>query len=311
MSHSTVDLTAAPPPPRGAAGGPARRGGGASSFLYRRVWLRLVALLTAPLLWLVLVYIVALAALLITALWQVDSLSGQISQVWNLDNIRTVLTEEIYRTVTLRTLGIAAAVTLIDVLIAIPIAFYMAKVASPRVRRLLVVAVLTPLWASYLVKAFAWRATLAEGGVLEWLGSPLGVQSPGYGLLAIILTQSYIWLPYVILPIYAALERVPDSLVDASSDLGARPWRSFRSVVFPLLIPGIIAGSIFSFSLTMGDYITTSIVGGNNQMLGTLVYTYSGAANNLPLAAAIALIPIAVMIVFLTAVRRTGALNNL
>jgi putative spermidine/putrescine transport system permease protein len=300
LSHTTVDLTTA------------RRGGsGSSSFLYRHVWLRLVALLSVPLLWLVLVYIVALAALLITALWQVDSLSGQISQVWNLDNIKTVLTEEIYRTVTLRTLGIAAAVTVIDVLIAIPIAFYMAKVASPRVRRLLVVAVLTPLWASYLVKAFAWRATLAQGGVLEWLGSPFGVQSPGYGVLAIILTQSYIWLPYVILPIYAALERVPDSLVDASSDLGARPWRSFRSVVFPLLIPGIIAGSIFSFSLTMGDYITTSIVGGNNQMLGTLVYTYSGAANNLPLAAAIALIPIAVMIVFLTAVRRTGALNNL
>lgn len=312
MTQTTLDPSAALPP-GGAAGGPApRRSGSAlSSFLYRHVWVRLVAILSVPLMWLVLIYVVALVALLITSLWRVDSMSGLITQEWNLDNIKTVLTEDIYRTVAFRTLGIAAAVTVIDIVVALPIAFYMAKVASPRAQRLLVVAVLTPLWASYLVKAFAWRATFAEGGLLEWVGGPIGLQSPGYGILAIIVTQSYIWLPYVILPIFAALERVPDSLVDASSDLGARPWRSFRSVVLPLLVPGIIAGGIFSFSLTMGDYITTSIVGGNNQMLGTLVYSFSGAANNLPLAAAVALIPIVVMIVLLSAVRRTGALENL
>ncbi|MFZ5849319.1 MAG: ABC transporter permease [Actinomycetota bacterium] len=283
-----------------------------SSQLSRLRWLRLGLLLSAPLAWLVLVYVVALASLLITALWTVDSFTGDLDRsVWTFDNIRTVLTGSLYRTVTVRTIGIALLVTVIDVLVALPIAFYMAKVASPRLQRFLVIAVLTPLWASYLVKAYAWRSTLSDGGLIEWLGAPLGVQSPGYGLPAIVITQAYIWLPYVILPIYAGLERVPDSLLDASSDLGARTGQTVRSVMFPLLLPAIIAGSIFSFSLTLGDYITVNIVGGANQMLGNLVYTNAGAANNLPLAAAVALIPITIMIVFLAAVRRTGALENL
>jgi putative spermidine/putrescine transport system permease protein len=187
----------------------------------------------------------------------------------------------------------------------------MAKVASPRRRRFLVIAVLTPLWASYLVKAYAWRSTLSDGGLLEWLGSPLGLDSPGYGITAVIITQAYIWLPYVILPIFAGMERIPDSLLDASSDLGAGAGRTLRSVVLPLLFPAIIAGAIFSFSLTLGDYITVNIVGGASQMLGNLVFTNAGAANNLPLAAAVALVPITIMIVFLAAVRRTGALDNL
>ncbi|HEX6247637.1 MAG TPA: ABC transporter permease [Nocardioidaceae bacterium] len=283
-----------------------------SSFLSRTPRLRLGLLLSAPLAWLVLVYVVALAALLVTALWTVDSFTGDLDRsAWTLDNIRTVLTEPLYRTVTVRTIGVAALVTVIDVLIALPIAFYMAKVASPRVQRMLVIAVLTPLWASYLVKAYAWRSTLSDGGVVEWLGAPLGVQSPGYGLPAVVITQAYIWLPYVILPIYAGLERVPNSLLDASSDLGAGTWRTIRSVILPLLFPAIIAGSIFSFSLTLGDYITVNIVGGANQMLGNLVFVNAGAGNNLPLAAALALIPITIMIVFLSAVRRTGALDNL
>jgi putative spermidine/putrescine transport system permease protein len=213
--------------------------------------------------------------------------------------------------VTLRTIGVALAVTVVDVLLALPIAFYMAKVASPRARRLLVVAVLTPLWASYLVKAFAWRAVLSEGGLIEWAGSALGIQSPGYGLPAVVLTQAYIWLPFVILPIYAALDRVPDSLLEAAGDLGASSGKVVRTVVLPLLMPGIIAGSIFSFSLTMGDYITVNIVGGASQMLGNLVFINSGAANNLPLAAAIAMIPVVVMLAYLAAIRRTGALDNL
>lgn len=291
----------------------ARRGARrVSTVLNRFSWLRLGLLLTAPLAWLIAIYVVALAALLLTALWQVDSFTGNIDRgALTFDNIKNVLTTPLYRTVAFRTLGVAALVTLIDVAIALPIAFFMAKVAPPRWRRILLIAVLTPLWASYLVKAFAWRATLSQGGLFEWLGSPFSVESPGYGLTAVIITQAYIWLPFVILPIFAGLERVPDSLLEASSDLGAGPMRTMRHVVLPVLFPAIIAGAIFSFSLTLGDYITVNIVGGANQMLGNLVYVNQGAANNLPLAAAIALIPIAIMIVFLAAVRRTGALDNL
>ena len=283
----------------------------ASAFLHRHVRARLALLLSAPLFWLALVYVAALAALLITAFWTVDSFTGQVSIEWNLDNIITVVTGSLYQTVTLRTLGVAVAVTLIDIAIALPIAFFMAKVASPRWQRILVIAILTPLWASYLVKAYAWRSVLSQDGIVAWLVEPFGGHSPGYGLTAAVITLSYLWLPYVILPIYAGLERVPDSLLEASGDLGAGAWRTFRLVVMPLLWPAIIAGSIFSFSLTLGDYITVNIVGGASQMLGNLVYTNVGAANNLPLASAISLIPIAIIFVYLAAVRRTGALDNL
>lgn len=286
----------------------ARRG---SVFLSKHPRLRLSLLLSAPLFWLGLVYIAALAALLITALWTVDSFTGEISQTWTLDNVITVLTGSLYQTVTIRTLGVALLVTIIDILIALPIAFYMAKVASPRTQRILVIAVLMPLWASYLVKAYAWRSVLSQGGVWEWLVSPFGGESPGYGLPATIMTLSYLWLPYVILPIYAGLERVPDSLLEASGDLGGKTGITLRLVVLPMIWPAIIAGSIFAFSLSLGDYLTVNIVGGANQMLGNLVYTNVGAANNLPLAAAIALIPIAIIFAYLAAVRRTGALENL
>ena len=302
----SVDTTrAAVPPPRGTA---ARR---VSSTLSARPRTRLALLLSAPLTWLVLVYVVALAALLVSALWTVDSFTGEINRSLTFDNIKEIATESLYRTVTLRTIGVAALVTIIDVAIALPIAFYMAKLASRRMQRILVIAVLTPLWASYLVKAFAWRSVLSDGGIFQWVASRVGLDTPGYGLTAVVITQAYIWLPYVILPIYAGLERVPDSLLEASSDLGGRPGRTIRSVVLPLIFPSIIAGTIFSFSLSLGDYITVNIVGGANQMLGNLVYTNVGAANNLPLAAAIALIPIVIMIGYLTAVRRTGALENL
>jgi putative spermidine/putrescine transport system permease protein len=296
---------AAVPPTRGTA---ARR---ASSLLSARPRLRLSLLLSAPLAWLVLVYVVALAALLVSALWTVDSFTGEINRSLTFDNIKEIATESLYRTVTLRTLGVALLVTLIDILIALPIAFYMAKLASRRMQRILVIAVLTPLWASYLVKAFAWRSLLSDGGIFEWVAGRVGLDSPGYGLTAVVMTQAYIWLPYVILPIFAGLERVPNSLLDASSDLGASSWQTMRTVVLPMLTPAIIAGSIFSFSLTLGDYITVNIVGGANQMLGNLVFTNVGAANNLPLAAAIALIPIVIMLGYLAAVRRTGALENL
>ena len=282
-----------------------------SSLLSARPWLRLTLLLSAPLTWLVLIYIVALAALLVTAFWSVDSFTGELNRSFTLDNIREITTESLYRTVTIRTVMVALVVTIVDVAIALPIAFYMAKLASRRMQRILLIAVLTPLWASYLVKAFAWRSVLSDVGILEWSTSRIGLESPGYGLVAVVMTQAYIWLPYVILPIFAGLERVPNSLLDAAGDLGASAWQTLRTVVFPMLVPAIIAGSIFSFSLTLGDYITVNIVGGANQMLGNLVYTNVGAANNLPLAAAIALIPIVIMIGYLSVVRRTGALDNL
>lgn len=283
----------------------------ASSYLTTHPRTRLALLLSAPLFWLVLVYIVALVLLLITAFWTVDSFTGEIRTDWTLDNIVTVITGSLYQTVTLRTVGIALAVTVIDVVLALPIAFFMAKVATPRMQRILLIAVLMPLWASYLVKAYAWRSVLSQDGIMEWLLAPLGLHTPGYGVTATIITLSYLWLPYVILPIYAGLERVPDSLLEASADLGGKTWRTLASVVWPLAFPAVIAGTIFSFSLSLGDYITVNIVGGANQMLGNLVYTNVGAANNLPLAAAIALIPIVIIFGYLALVRRTGALDNL
>lgn len=286
----------------------ARRG---SVFLSSHPRARLWLLLSAPLTWLVVVYIVALVALLITAFWKVDSFTGEIQIDWTIDNIVTVVTGSLYHVVTLRTLGVALAVTIIDIALALPIAFYMAKVASPRMQRILVIAVLMPLWASYLVKVYAWRSVLSGEGILQWVLNPFGIEGPGYGITATIITLSYLWLPYVILPIYAGLERVPDSLIEASSDLGAKSWSSIRLIVFPMILPAIIAGSIFSFCLSLGDYITVNIVGGASQMLGNLVYTNVGTANNLPLAAAVALIPIVIIFGYLFTVRRTGALDNL
>ena len=282
-----------------------------SVFFYSHVRVRLALLLSAPLFWLGLVYIAALIALLVTAFWTVDSFTGEVRTVWTFDNIITVLTGSLYQSVTLRTLGMAVLVTIADIVIALPIAFFMAKVASARWQRILVIAILMPLWASYLVKAYAWRSVLSNDGIFQWVVQPFGGTTPGYGITGAVITLAYLWLPYVILPIYAGLERVPNSLLEASADLGAGTWRTLRSIVLPLLWPAIVAGSIFSFSLTLGDYITINIVGGANQMLGNLVYTNVGAANNLPLASAIALIPIAIIFVYLAAVRRTGALNSL
>ncbi|MFE5670534.1 ABC transporter permease [Agromyces sp. NPDC056523] len=286
----------------------ARKG---SAFLATHPRARLAFLLTAPLFWLVIVYIVALVLLLVTAFWSVDSFTGEITTEFTFDNIIEVLTGSLYQTVTLRTVGVALLVTIIDVALALPIAFYMAKVASPRMQRVLVIMVLTPLWASYLVKAYAWRSVLSQEGILEWLLAPFGGHTPGYGLPATVITLSYLWLPYVILPIYAGLERVPDSLLEASGDLGGKTWPTLRLIVLPLIFPAIIAGTIFSFALSLGDYITVNIVGGASQMLGNLVYTNVGAANNLPLASAIALIPIVIIFGYLFLVRRTGALDNL
>jgi len=287
---------------------PARR---ISSYLYQHGKARLRLLLAAPLFWLSLVYIAALLMLLVTAFWSVDEFTGNTKVDWKLDNIISLFTDPLYIKVTLRTIGVALAVTIVDVLLALPIAFFMSKIAGPKLRNILAISVLLPLWASYLVKAYAWRSVLSNTGVLEWLLKPLGLETPGYSLFGASLTLGYMWLPYVILPIYGGLEKVPSNLLEASSDLGAGTFTTVRRVIFPLVLPSIIAGSIFAFSLSLGDYITINIVGGANQMLGNLIYTNVGTANNLPMAAALALIPIAIMFVYLGAVKRTGALDSL
>jgi putative spermidine/putrescine transport system permease protein len=282
-----------------------------SSGLHRHPRLRLVLLLAAPMLVLVVVYLGALAVLLLSAFWSTDVFTGDIVKTFTLDNFRDVISSSTYRTVIVRTVLVALSVTVICVVLAFPMAFYMVKVASPRARRLLLVAVLTPLWASYLVKAYAWRSMLAGNGVINWALEPFGLTGPGFGLPATVIVLSYLWLPYMILPVYAGLERLPDSLLEASGDLGAKAWRTFRSVVAPLAFPAVVAGAIFTFSLSLGDYIVVQIVGGKSQLLGNLIQGNSGAANNLPLAAALAAVPVAIMVVFLLGVRRTGALDNL
>ncbi|MGP3953059.1 ABC transporter permease [Streptomyces sp. 7N604] len=271
--------------------------------------LRLAALLAPPLLWLAAAYLGSLAVLLLSAFWTTDSFTSDVLRIWNTDNVRQVLTTPVYRTIALRTLGTAMAVTLIDALLALPMAFFMARVAPARLRGVLVVAVLTPLWASYLVKAYAWRVMLSEDGVVNALAAPLGLHGPGYGTTAVVLVLAYLWLPYMILPVYAALERLPDHQLEASADLGAGAWRTLRSVVLPALRPAILAGSVFTFSLSLGDYIAVQIVGGRTQMLGNAIA--SQVTLDLPMAAALSAVPVVLILCYLAAVRRAGALDAL
>ena len=267
------------------------------------------ALLSGPVGWLVVGYLGSLASLLVTSFWALGELSGEIERSFTLDNFKEVVEEPVYRSVTGRTVLIAALVTLTDAVLAFPIAFYMAKVAGPRMRAFLVVAVLVPLWSAYLVKAFAWRGILSQDGALNWLLNPLGIENPGYGLFAVWLVMSYIWLPYMIIPIYAGLERIPDTLLSASEDMGAKPGYTFRRVVLPLVFPAVVAGSIFTFSLTLGDFITPNLVGSGEQFIGTLVY--SNFSVNLPFAAAMATVPVVIMIIYLLVARRLGAFEHI
>jgi putative spermidine/putrescine transport system permease protein len=269
-----------------------------------------VALLTAPVLWLVVAYLGALAALLVTAFFTIDSFTGNVVKRFNLENFHDMLTDAAYKNVVLRTLGIAISVTILCSILAIPMAFYMAKIAKPKSQKFLVALVLTPLWASYLVKIYAWRTMLEKNtGVVDWLLGPIGIHSPGFGGPAIIIGLSYLWLPYMILPIYAGLERLPNNLLDASGDLGAHNFYTFRKVILPLIFPSLVAGSMFTFSLSLGDYITAQIIGGKLQMLGNVVY--QNFSINLPFAATIATIPVTIMALYLYLVRRTGALASM
>ncbi|MET9792481.1 ABC transporter permease [Streptomyces canus] len=277
--------------------------------LHRRPRLRLSLLLAAPLLWLAVLYLGSLTVLFVSAFWTTNSFTSEVVKVWSTDNFRELFTTPVFRQVILRSVGVALAVTVLCAVIAFPVAFYTARVARPRWRPLLVVAILTPLWASYLVKVYAWRLILSEGGLADWMLKPFGLSGPGFGLTAAVLTLTYLWLPYMILPIHTALEQLPANLLDASADLGARAGRTFRSVVLPMVLPSVAAGSIFTFSLSLGDYITVQIVGGKTQLIGNLVY--SNIELNLPMAAALGTVPVVVIVLYLLAMRRTGALSSL
>jgi putative spermidine/putrescine transport system permease protein len=281
------------------------RRGSVSAFFAPKRWLRLILLLVPPMTWLVVVYLGAIAAMLVSAFWSVDSFTENTIHQFSTGNFHDVLTQPLYRHVTVRTVAIALAVTVIDAIIAFPLAFYMSLVARPRLRRVLVVAVLTPLWASYLVKAYAWRTLFAPGGPFSWA---TGGHTPEYGKTTLVVTLAYMWLPYMVIPLYAGFERVPRSLLEASADLGGGTWRTVRSVIMPLVFPAIAAGSIFTFSLTLGDYIAVGIVGGKTQMLANVIA--EDVVLNQPLAAAVATIPLVAIILYLLAMRRTGALEN-
>jgi len=296
-------LGAVPPPPSSAA----RR---LAAALYRRPRAQLAILLSAPLGWLLIAYIGALALLFVSAFWRLDPFSGDIVTEPTLQNFEELLSKEVYRTVALRTIGFAGLVTITDIVLAFPIAWFMARIAAPQTRALLVVSILLPLWSGYLVKVYAWRLILSEEGLLNWVLAPLGLKGPGYGDVAVWLVMSYLWLPYMIIPIFAGLERIPNSLIEASGDLGARSGTTLRRVILPLVVPAVVAGSIFTFSLTLGDYITPTLISGS-QFIGNVVYRETGVAGNQPLAAAYAFVPAVVMTVYLLVARRLGAFEAL
>jgi putative spermidine/putrescine transport system permease protein len=281
-----------------------------SGLFHGRPGLQVSSLLAAPVGWLVIGYLGSLAILLIAAFWSVSPVSGELQKALSFENFETLFNEPVYRTIVGRTVLIAALVTVTDAILAFPIAFYMAKVASRRTKAILVIAVLVPLWSSYLVKVLSWRNMLGGGGLIDWALEPFGLSSPGLqGNTSVWLVMSYLWLPYMILPIFAGLERIPNSLISASEDLGAKPLTTFRRVILPLAFPAVVAGSIFTFALTLGDYITPKLVS-NNQFIGNVVYN-NILSDNLPFAAALALLPIVIMVGYLLVARKLGAFEHI
>jgi putative spermidine/putrescine transport system permease protein len=281
-----------------------------SGFFWRHRWAKGLLLLAPPLLAFGLVYLASLAALFISSFWTVNSFTTEIEHIWNIDNFRTIWESGAYRSIALRTIGIAAAVTVTDAVLAFPLAYFMARIASGRMRAFLFVAVLLPLWSSYLIRVYIWRLILNQDGVLNWSLNGIGLpdQHLAYSNWAVWIVFSYVWLPFMILPVYGALERLPHSLIEASRDLGAGGFETFRRIVLPLALPGVIAGSIFTFSLTLGDYVTPLLAGGaGSQFIGNVVYSSVGISNNVPFAAAFATIPLVVMAVYLLIARRLGA----
>ncbi|MFT4075129.1 MAG: ABC transporter permease [Asticcacaulis sp.] len=295
----TADMTAA----RSPAARPLRA---LSTLLWRLPGLRLTALGLPPSLWFLLFYLIPLAVLIVAAFWSVDSLTGALKPGFSLHNFQSLWETPIYHTVIFRTIGIAAAVTFIDILLAFPVAYWMGVMAGPKMRAVLGVCVLIPLWSSYLARVYAWRLILSHDGILNWLlrGMGLGENGIGYSNWAMTLTFTYLWLPFMILPIATALERVPRNLLEASADLGGHGFTTLRRVVLPLALPGMIAGSIFTFSLTLGDYVTPILVGGpSSDFIGNVIYKTVGVANDIPFAAALAVVPLVVMGLYLWATR--------
>ena len=291
-----------------------RRHGGLAAMLWRCPGLRFASLISLPAIWFLLFYLAALAAMFVSSFHTVDELSGEIQPWWTLDNFRELLGDWTYGRIALRTIGMAAAVTLTDGLLAWPFAYVMARYAGPRLRPTLMALVMLPLWSSYLARVYAWRLILAHDGALNWLLHGLGLPAAaiGYSNWAMWIVFTYLWLPFMILPLFAALERIPPSLLEASSDLGAAGGRTFRRVIVPLAMPGLVAGSIFTFSLTLGDYITPLLVGGpGSDFIGNVVYSNVGVSNNIPFAAAFAVLPLLVMAGYLLIARKLGAFDAL
>jgi putative spermidine/putrescine transport system permease protein len=286
-----------------------------SAALWRRPWLKAVGLLTPPLGAFLIIYVGALVVLFVSSFWGVDSFTGKLIHHWTLANYRLIFSSgQPYVNIAGRTIGIAAAVTLTDAVLAFPLGYFMARLASARTRTLLFVMVLLPLWSSYLVRIYAWRTILAHDGAINWALNGIGLpdQNIAYTNWAMWIVFSYVWLPFMVIPVYASLERIPDSYLEASADMGARGFRTLRSIILPLALPGIVAGSIFTFSLTLGDFITPLLVGGpSSSFIGNVVYDFIGINANVPFAAAFATVPVAVMAVYLLIARRLGAFEAL
>ena len=282
--------------------------------LWRRPWLRGIFTLSPPLLWFLAIYLTSLVLMLITAVFSVNSLTSQIQYQWTGSNFSQIFTQSVYSTIIWRTVVMAVLVTLTDAVVALPFALFVAKVAGARARRVLVGLLLLPLWASYLAKVYAWINILSDRGVLPAIEAKLGlpVTHLAYSNTAMWIVFSYLWLPFMILPVFGALERVPDSLLEASSDLGANSWFNFRTVLLPIVMPGLVAGSIFTFSLTLGDFITPLLIGGSSSnFIGNAIYDSAINGGNLPFAAALAFVSIGIMGVYLLLARLVGAFDAL
>ncbi len=280
-----------------------------SSYLFKRSKVRLVGLLALPMFWIVGVYIVSLFLLLITAFWFVDPFTSLVRPGFTLENFISIFTVQAYLATSLRTLLIALAVTALCILFAVPLGIYMSKIARPWVRNLLAVAITLPLWAGYLVKLIAMRLVFSEQGFFNWAMAPLGIRGPGFSIPIVILTLTYLWFPYMALPVFTAIRQIPTNLFDASSDLGAKGFFTIYRVVLPLIVPAIIAGSVFTFSLSLGDYLAARFTGGKTQMIGSIIA--SNINLNPPVAAAFSMVPIAFVVIYLVVARRTGSLERM
>jgi putative spermidine/putrescine transport system permease protein len=280
-----------------------------STYLHKRPTTRLIALLALPMTWLVGVYIISLFLLLITAFWFIDPFTSKVIPGFTVENFVNIFTVPAYFATSMRTLGIAIAVTIVCIVFAVPLGIYMAKIANPWVRSLLAVAITLPLWAGYLVKLLAMRLTFTEEGLFNWLMAPFGITGPGFGIPVTVLTLVYLWFPYMALPVFTAIRQLPLNLFDASADLGAKGWATVSRMVLPLITPAIIAGSVFTFSLSLGDYLAARFVGGKTQMIGSIIA--SNINLNPPVAAAFSMVPIAFVVMYLMVARRTGSLERM